>query len=530
MSVVAGIDLGTTNSALAVLNEIGKPEIIPNADGDRITPSVVAVDPELGTVLVGKEAKERLKSDNRNVVQFAKRNMGDPSYRYLIGGKEFSPVEISSFILKKLKEECIQEGEIRDVVITVPAQFNDIQRRATRDAGKIAGLNVLGVVNEPTAAAIYYSSLETVSGKVAVYDLGGGTFDVTIMEVNGDSIEILSSKGTHIGGVNFDNSLTEFIAKKAAQELNQDLVQQEMNIDSVDSYQEEEGDLFFKFMLQSEKQKKQLSAKPTAQGRMTTPFGNIAESLNIERSQFEELISADLLTTEMLLENALEDAGLNKSEIDKVILVGGSTRIPRVSSLLAEFFGFAPEKAVNPDEAVALGAAIMAGIKQARKGDGAVSAAVMAEVGKRTVLERTSHFFGTVSVGHNVNRGEVMEMNSIIIRGGTKLPCEGEGDFSTIADGQKQIRVRVTQSENEVTDFSQTEEIGSWLVELPPNCPAGAPIKITYSYSEDEILTARIERPDGKVFQGNVQFAADGSNNQSELRQSQAKVDDFIVE
>jgi molecular chaperone DnaK len=233
----------------------------------------------------------------------------------------------------------------------------------------------------------------------------------------------------------------------------------------------------------------------------------------------------------MLLENALDDAGLTANKIDKVVLVGGSTRIPKVSQMLESFFGFAPEKSINPDEAVALGAAIMAGKRKLKAGGGAgVSAAVRAEVNKTSVLECANKYFGTLSLSLNEARGEMMMQNTIIIKRGAKLPCEETGHFSTIVDGQEQLRVEVTEYDEESNNPEDVHKIGEWLLDLPVNCPQGSPVSITYGYSEDQRLKVNVELPDGKTFEGDLHYDDEGNLDQSEMKQASAKVDAFVVE
>lgn len=528
MGAIAGIDLGTTYSALAALNDIGKPEIVPDLSGNRVVPSIVAFNGG-DSVLVGVEAKNKLSSDPTNVVQFVKRMMGDPSHRYEVDGSAYSPVEISALILKKLKEECVQLGDIEDVVITVPAHFNEIERKSTMDAGKIAGLNVLGVVNEPTAAAVYYASQAPISGNVVVYDLGGGTFDVTVLAMSGDKIDVLASKGDgHLGGVDFDNALTKHSVAKARQDLGHELFPDDF-FDKLPGGNGDAEKTYYTLMDRAEQAKKQLSARDSARSNAVTPHGNVR--MSFARGDFEELISAHLVTTEMLLENALEDAGLSAGQIDKVVLVGGSTRIPKVSQMLESFFGFAPEKSINPDEAVALGAAIMAGKRKLKaSGRVGVSAAIRAEVGKTSVLECANKFFGTLSLSHNEARGEVMTQNTIIIKRGTKVPCEETEEFSTVVDGQKQLRIEVTESDEEIHDPEHVHQIGEWLLDLPPNCPRDSPVNITFGYSEDQRLKVLVELPDGKTFEGDLHYDDQGNLDQSEMKQASAKIGAFVVE
>ena len=528
MRTIAGIDLGTTYSALAALNAIGKPEIVPDLSGNRVVPSIVAFNGG-DSVLVGVEAKNKLSSDPTNVVQFVKRMMSDPSHRYHIDGSAYSPVEISALILKKLKDECVQLGDIEDVVITVPAHFNEIERKSTMDAGKIAGLNVLGVVNEPTAAAVYYASMAPITGNVVVYDLGGGTFDVTVLAMSGDKIDVLASKGDgHLGGVDFDNQLTRHAVAQARKDIGHELFSDDF-FDQMPGGSTDAEKTYFSLMDRAEQAKKQLSARDAATTRGNTLFGKF--SVPITRGDFEELISSHLVTTEMLLENALDDAGLTADKIDKVVLVGGSTRIPKVSQMLESFFGFAPEKSINPDEAVALGAAIMAGKRKLKSGGGAgVSAAVRAEVNKTSVLECANKFFGTLSVSMNEARGEMMSQNTIIIKRGAKIPCEETGEFSTVFDGQEKLRVEVTECDEEIYDPEHVHQIGEWLLDLPANCPKDSPVLITYGYDENQRLKVSVELPDGNMFEGDLHYDDEGNLDQSDMKQASAKVDAFVVE
>jgi molecular chaperone DnaK len=233
----------------------------------------------------------------------------------------------------------------------------------------------------------------------------------------------------------------------------------------------------------------------------------------------------------MLLENALDDAGLTADKIDKVVLVGGSTRIPKVSQMLESFFGFAPEKSINPDEAVALGAAIMAGKRKLKSDGGAgVSAAIRAEVNKTSVLECTNKFFGTLSLSMNEARGEMMSQNTIIINRGAKIPCEKMGKFSTVVDGQEKIRVEVTECDEEINDPEHVKQIGEWILDLPANCPKGSPVNITYGYDENQRLNVSVELPDGNTFVGDLHYDDQGNLDQSGMKQASAKLDAFVVE
>lgn len=353
--------------SLAVLNERGEPEVVPDLNGNRYTPSVVAFEGD-GSVVLGVEAKNRLTSDSANVVQLLMPEMGNPLHRFNIAGSKYSPVEVLALILRKLKEECVEQGSIEDVVLTVPAHFNEVERKSTMDAGKLAGLNVLGLVNEPTAAALYYASQITISGNIVVYRLGANAFDVTIFRISRDHVEILSSKGHgHLGGVDFDKELARHIVSVARKDLGGELFPDRF-FDSMPTDGSDEAAIYFKVMELAERAKKQLSVREVTRANIKLQGRNF--KVSVHRQDFEELISSHLSATEMLLENALEDAGLSAHEIDNVVLSGGSTRIPKVREILEQFFGFAPASLINPEDAVTLGAAIMAEKQKLKQDEG----------------------------------------------------------------------------------------------------------------------------------------------------------------
>ena len=359
---IAGIDLGTTFSAVAILNAVGKPEIMPNADGERITPSAIFFDEDSNTARVGIEAINSRYLNTERSVRWIKRHMGDQNYRKKIDGKDWTAVELSSLILKKLKQECMTEnGEIHDVVISVPAHFDEVRRKATMDAGTLAGLNVIGIVNEPVATALYYGTTRQISGKVLVYDLGGGTFDVTIMNTQGPKMDIICSQGDHaLGGIDFDRKILELLEQTYKEKLGAELINSE---EDRAKYEDEAEDI-----------KKTLSRRPVARKIIYGPAGSLR--VEITREMFEETISSLIGRADMLVETALEEAGLKPSQIDKVILSGGSTRIPLVQQHLEKIFGFAPDMTINVDECVALGAALHAGLTMQRERPDELSAGI----------------------------------------------------------------------------------------------------------------------------------------------------------
>lgn len=383
MANVAGIDLGTTFSSLAILNAIGRPEIVPNADGDRLTPSAVFFDEDNPDVVrVGVEAINARHLNARRSVRWIKRHMGETEYRVNIDGRDWTPVELSSLILKKLKQDCsAEQGEIRDAIISVPAHFDEVRRKATMDAGALAGLNVIGLVNEPVAAALYYATTREVFGKVLVYDLGGGTLDVTIMDVKGHQMDIICSQGDHaLGGIDFDRKILEILEQNYRNQYGAELVQTE---EDRAKYEDEAEDI-----------KKTLSRRLVAKNMLYGPAGTMR--VEISRQMFEEAISQLLARTDILLELILDEAGLKPSEINKVLLVGGSSRIPLVQQKLEKMFGFAPDAAVNVDECVALGAALHAGLTMLREKPEAVSAGIASGLRDINLTDVCNHSYGTI--------------------------------------------------------------------------------------------------------------------------------------
>ncbi len=471
MSNIAGIDLGTTLSALAVLNPIGKPDIVPNADGERLTPSAIYFDEEeTGLVQIGVEAINARHLNPERSVRWIKRHMGDADYRIGIDEKEWTAVELSSLILKKLKQDCIaQHGSLDYVTISVPAYFDEVRRRATMDAGVAAGLNVVGIVNEPVAAALYYATTCEVSGKVLVFDLGGGTFDVTIMDVKGRQMEIACSQGDHaLGGVDFDRAILEILEKAYRDEMNADLLRRE--IDKT-KYEDEAEDL-----------KKTLSRRPVARKMLYGPAGPMR--VEVSREMFEQAISPLVARTDMLVDLALEEAALEASAIDSVLLVGGSTRIPMIRKHLEETFGTTPATVVNVDECVALGAALHAGLTLLRDDPDKVPAGIAAGLGDISLTDVCNHSYGTICAPIDSVTGKRIVENRIILEKNTPLPCEASRMFYTVTAGQTELEIAVTQGED--TDPQFVNRIATRRLKLPPGRPANCPIRVTYSYDVNQ--------------------------------------------
>lgn len=498
MNNIAGIDLGTTFSELAILNAIGKPEIIPNADGERIMPSAIYFDEEdTGLVRVGLEAIHSRHLNAKRAVRWVKRHMGDADYKLTIDGKDWSATDLSSLILKKLKQDCSEEhGEIKDTVISVPAHFDEVRRKATMEAGAMAGLNVIGIVNEPVAAALYYATTRTVTGKVLVYDLGGGTFDVTIMDVKGHQMDIICSQGDHaLGGIDFDSKILEIFEKSYREKFNTELITSE---EDRAKYEDEAEDI-----------KKTLSRRDVAKKMLYGSAGSM--KVEITREMFEKATASLMERTDILVEVALDEAHLKPDQVNTVLLVGGSTRMPIVSKRLEKIFGFPPETSVNVDECVALGAALHAGLTMLREKPAEVAVGISSGLKDINLVDVCNHSYGTVCAPVDKETGKRIIQNRIILHKNTPLPCQATQTFYTVAKGQKAVEVTITQGED--TSVEYVNKIATHIFELPPDRPAECPIKVTYSYDVNQRMHCKFE----DVESGRTLEVALGLNNKGQM-------------
>ncbi len=479
MSKVLGIDLGTTNSCMAIY-EGGEAKVIPNKEGKNTTPSVVAFT-DKGEVLVGDPAKRQMITNPTRTIYSVKRIMGmmcnEPQaqeakkrlpYKIVdrngacaveVDGKVYTPQEISAKILMKLKEdaEAYLGQEITEAVITVPAYFNDAQRKATKEAGQIAGLNVLRIINEPTAAALAYGLDKKKAEKIVVYDLGGGTFDVTILETGDNVVEVLATGGdAFLGGDDFDNRIIDWLVEEFKKETGIDLKQDIMALQRLKEA--------------AENAKKELSS--AMETEINLPFITADQTgpkhlvKKLTRAKFESLIEDLVDRTIQIADNVLKDSGLSKDEINEVVLVGGSTRIPLVQRKVKEFFGKEPNKSVNPDEVVAIGAAIQGAVL---KGD----------VKDVLLLDVTPLSLGIETLGGVMTK---------IIEKGTTIPVKKTQIFSTAEDNQPAVTIHVLQGEREMA--KDNKSLGQFTLEGIPPAPRGVPqIEVTFDIDANGILT-----------------------------------------
>ena len=496
MGKIIGIDLGTTNSCVAVM-EGGEPVVIPNAEGGRTTASVVTITKE-GERLVGQIAKRQAILNHDRTISSIKRDMGTDR-KIVIDGKTYTPQDISAMVLQKMKSEAEEYlGEtVTEAVITVPAYFSDAQRQATKDAGRIAGLNVLRIINEPTAAALAYGLDKEESQKILVYDLGGGTFDVSILEIGDGVFEVLATNGNNkLGGDDFDDRIVNYVADEFKKENGIDLR------NDPQAYQRLKGE--------AEKAKIELSGVMSV--NISLPFITADASgpkhldVTLTRAKFNELTSDLVEKTIVPLNNAIKDAGLTANDIHKVILVGGSTRIPAVQDAVKRITGKEPFKGINPDECVAIGAAIQAGV-------------LGGEVKDVLLLDVTPLSLGIETEGNIFTR---------LIDRNTTIPTSKSQVFSTAADGQTSVEIHVLQGERQMAADNKT--LGKFMLTGIPAAPRGVPqIEVTFSIDRNGIVSVSA-KDKGTGNEQNITITASSNLSEDEIKKRVAEAEQYAEE
>lgn len=490
-----GIDLGTTFSAVAKLDDTGRPQTLINAEGDKITPSVVFFENE-DHVVVGKEAVKAVATDAEMVVECAKRDLGLRHFHKPIAGNQFPPEALQAYVLDKIRRDSqVQIGPFQKVVITVPAYFDEVRRKATQDSGYMAGFEVMDIINEPTAAAVAFGFQEGFlnpqgespeSRNILVYDLGGGTFDVTVMQIGGREFNAIATDGdVQLGGRDWDERLVDFVAEEFIRRFGID--------------PREDPNTHGRLWRECEDAKRTLSARLKAS--IGCDYKGEAVRIEVTRKQFEEMTQDLLDRTAFTTRETLRISGLKWEQIDRVLMVGGSTRMPAVFEMLRDLSGKDPDRSVSPDEAVAHGAALHAGILLQR---------AEGKSPRFKIKNVNSHSLGVVA-----NEGATgRQRNAIVIPRNTPLPVTARRIFRTQREGQQSVLVRILEGESPSPD--DCAQLGQCSVKpLPSDLPAGTPIEVRFKYQENGRLTVKVQIEGGTSLQHELQ--RENSLSQEEL-------------
>ena len=503
MGNIVGIHLGLTFSAVAQLDDTGRAVIVHNLDGENRTPSVVSIESE-NDIWVGTEAKKNLGLGDKNVLGRFKREMGTDK-KYVTDYGDFSAKDLSALVLTKLKNDTEAKiGEIDSAVVTVPANFTNDARQDTIDAAELAGLKVSHIINEPTAAALYYAkeSGENLSEPICVYDLGGETFDVSIVQLKDNEVEVIITEGVHyLGGTDFDEKLQDLVIKKFKDDKNEKIGKKDFTRND------------------AEQLKISLSKREEALAKAKNSI------IKISRQEFEDEISTFLAQTEMMCESALENANLNPSDISQIILAGGSTRIPCVKKSIKKVFGKEPLSFKNPDELVALGAAIYA----AFKADPDLLNPIQKEhVSKIKFSDITSKYYGTLMLSFNEKSKKYELINSILIEKGQKIPTSETRDYYTMKEGQEALECTVTECNSFETDPNFANVKWKGELELPSGREKDQRIDVTFRYDDNQIMNCSfLDVGSNKSIEVDLNI---DTNNEEKDTDQEVDIDQFIVE
>jgi len=516
-----GIDLGTTFSTIAQLDEEGNPQTIPNAEGKVITPSVVILG-EDGKVIVGPSFERMSLENPRNIVEAIKRQMGNKNFFVVYQEKKLTPEFLSALIMKKMKQDAEKTiGPITNAVVTVPYYFNDVRRKATQDSGKIAGLNVIDIINEPTAATLSYAWSKGQLGRpdafsgeqtIMVYDLGGGTFDVTVVRYTATEFKVLATDGdVMLGGLDWSRRIVDHIAEEFHKKHQED--------------PREDPETLMQLTQECEQAKRDLSEK--GQIPITAYYKGKNLTVALSRGDFERLTSDLMQRTRDTTELVMQQAGIGKGELDEVVLVGGSTYMPVVETMLRDVTGREPCREVAPEEAVAQGAAIHAGILEARMtgSEGKLGQAVLKRLQSVHATDVNSHSLGIkISDPNNKDR----KMNHIMIQKNTPIPFEVSQRFKTNTVNQQRIHVCIL--EGDASDPDACTTIGDFrILNLPPNLPAGSPVEVTYVYDKNGRISAHARELVGNT-EANAEIVRDSGLNDEGVNTFEALASEYTVE